>query len=136
MPRQRPIYWPQSVELQLHKILKGDHISVVWIDASESSNVPIKREIHNHSIESVCTSEGTFLQLQRGKAYSDYHLLMVKDRLDEEKMRIQSIPLVLIKSISIFRRRPSSLKRQLIKLRKRKFTLHFKDGSVKSIGTL
>lgn len=130
MASQRPLYWPASVELQLHRLRKGDHISVIWLDASETSNVPLKRSVHNHSVESVCTSEGSFLRVQRGKAYNDYHILMLKDRLDEQKMRIQSIPLVLIKSISVFR----NSKNQLMKVNRRKFTIHFKDGSVKHIG--
>ena len=55
---------------------------------------------------------------------------MVKDQLDKEKMTIQSIPLVLVKSISIFR----NPKKQLMKITRRRMIIHFKDGSVKYIG--
>jgi hypothetical protein len=70
--------------------------------------------------------------LQRGKAYQDYHLVMLKDQIDRNRMRIQSIPLVLVKGIVVFQ----TSKRQLMKINRRKFTIHFKDGSVKHIGSI
>lgn len=92
------------------------------------------RAIHNHSVESVCTAAGMFYSVQKGKAYSDYHVVIVKDYLDSDRMRVQSIPLALVKNIQIFRGRES--KKGLMTIHKRKLVLHFKDGSVKYIGGL
>lgn len=118
-----------SVINSLQTIRKGDHVTVIWCDASESGGVPTHGPINNHSVESVCSAVGIFLCVQKGRTYMDPHILIVKDYLDSEKMRVQSIPLCLIKSIQSF-----SEKKKLLMIHKRKQVLHFKDGSVKYIG--
>ncbi len=124
---------PESVEQTLKQVKRGDHVTIIWCDASESAGVQMRAAIHNHNVESVCTAVGIFYGLQRGKSYSDLHVLIVKDYLDQEKMRLQSIPLSLIKSIQIFRSGKDK-KKLLMTLHRRKFVLHFKDGSVKYFG--
>jgi hypothetical protein len=124
---------PPPVEAVLKTVRRGDNVTVIWCDASESANVPMRKEIHNHSIESVCTAVGIYYGVKKGKTYSDLHLLIVKDYLDSEKMRVQSIPLSLVKNIQVFK---ASKKKLLMSFHKRKIVLHFKDGSVKYIGGL
>ena len=119
----------------LKELKKGDHVTVVWCDASESTGVPMRGSVRNHSVESVCTAAGLFYSLQKGRAYSDLHLLIVKDYLDREKMRLQSIPVSLVKSIQIFREGRGK-KSALMTIHKSKLVLHFRDGSVKYIGGL
>lgn len=125
--------YPRTVENSLKELKKGDHVSVLWLDASESGDVPLIKAVHNHSVESIVTSAGMFLGVQKGKAYPDLHFLIVKDYLDSEKMRVQSIPLSLVKSIHVFREKKKLLMRRD---ESRKMIIHFKDGSVKYIGGL
>jgi hypothetical protein len=127
--RQRPNYWPDRVQENLDKLKRGDYVAIMWVDASESSDVPIKDELPNHSVESISTSIGIFHGVQRGNTYSDLHILVTKDLVDTNRMRIQAIPLCLVKSIEIYGK-----KRLLMLYKKRRALLHFRDGSVKRIG--
>jgi hypothetical protein len=126
---------PASVEAALKTLRQGDNVTVIWCDASESANVPMRKAIHNHSVESVCTAVGIYYGVKKGTTYADLHLLIVKDYLDSEKMRVQSIPLALVKSIQVFRGSKQT-KKLLMTIHKRKLVLHFQDGSVKYIGGL
>ncbi len=119
--------YSQAIEDSLKKLKKGDHVTVLWLDASESGDVPLRKAIHNHSVESIVTSAGMFLCVQKGKTYPDLHFLIVKDYLDSEKMRVQSIPLSLVKSIRIFREKKKLLTRHVAA---RTMYIHSKVGPV------
>ncbi|MGI0080092.1 MAG: hypothetical protein ACRECH_10755 [Nitrososphaerales archaeon] len=76
---------------------------------------------------------GTFLDVQKGKVYADLYILLAKDFV-ENKMRIQSLPVALVKRINVFKEKPR--KKGLMTFHKRKMVVHFKDGSVKYVGSL
>ncbi len=125
--------WREAVEIRLKKLQVNDHISVSWIDASQSANVPIDKKqpkIPNHAIETIVVSEGKFLRIQDGDSYHDPHLLILKDTADKQKATIQSIPLVLVREIELFG------KIQLLQSKpslsgKNRVTIHYFDGIVK-----
>ena len=123
---QRPQYWPQSVQIALDKIKPGDFITVTWIDASRSIG-PFKKTLPNHNVETRAVSEGRFYGIQKGVTYHDYHLIILQQTVDGRKITVESIPLVLVKSIST----DAKTNLQFVKEVDRRSIIRFRDGSVK-----
>ena len=114
-------YWPNSVQDKINKLKKGDNISVVWIDASQS-HTAIRPVLSNHYVETKCESQGTFLSIQTGNLYLDPFLVLLKNKIDDQIV-IESIPLVLVKEIDIFS------KTQLMKINQSERTaITYPDG--------
>ncbi len=105
---------------------------MVWIDASQSSNVSIKGEIANHLVETIVTSDGRFLGIQEGTAYHEGHLLIAKDSSDSERGTIQSIPIVLIQEIQTFEKLPLLLKKRSSR-EGTLFKIAYPDGATKTV---
>ena|SRR5579875_122293 len=128
MSNEKAKYWPDSVDAKIKELRKGDSITIFWIDASQSSNVPIKAVVSNQNVETTCQSQGLFYGIQAGETYHDKHLLIVKNYLDNERITIESIPICLIKEIDIFNK-----KGLMSSEHQQGATISYADGSVKRI---
>ncbi|MHB8603383.1 MAG: hypothetical protein ACYC9R_12190 [Nitrosotalea sp.] len=104
MSNSRSHYWPFSVDEIISKLEYMDSVTVVWLDASQSSNVLIPKkgsDFANHTVETRVSSTGRFIKIQKGEAYNDFHILILKDISDQRRGTAQSIPLCLTKQIMI-----------------------------------
>ncbi|MHB1907744.1 MAG: hypothetical protein ACYCQJ_02590 [Nitrososphaerales archaeon] len=116
-----PPYWPSSVQEKINRLKRGDSISVVWIDASQS-HTRIRPSLTNNYVETKCESQGTFLAIQTGNLYLDPFLVLLKNKIDDYVL-IESIPLVLVKDIDIFS------KKQLMRINQSERTaITYPDG--------
>jgi hypothetical protein len=91
--------------------------------------VPAK-QIANKSVETRVVSEGVFYSTQRGEAYSDLHVLIVKDTADSYRLTLQSIPLCLVKDIVVFEKSELETKHTT----RVRSVIRFSDGVIKQIG--
>ncbi len=128
MLEKRQNYWPDSVDTKLKMLKKGDHISVLWIDAAQTSNVMTRPILGNHQVETRRQTQGTFYGMQAGQAYHDLFLLIARNFIDDERMTVDSIPICLVKEIDVFN------KREMTTIHRRRTTIRYADGSVKRIG--
>ncbi|MHB8565752.1 MAG: hypothetical protein ACYC7D_05490 [Nitrososphaerales archaeon] len=126
----RKTCWPESVEACMKKLGRFDRICVIWIDASESSNVPLgDLKVPNHAIETTIRSEGKFFGIQDGPSFSDPHILIMKEMTDQKRGTLESIPLALVKDIQIFDKIP----RKTAKTSEHRHVFRYKDGIVKRL---
>lgn len=121
-----------DVRAKLQKLKRYDYVTITWVDACQSSNVPIGGKFPNKSVETKVTSEGRYLGLQNGESYNDIFILILKDTIDHERATIQSVPLAITKSIE------SIEKTQLMHLnnggrRSGRMEFRYNDGIVKVV---
>ena len=90
---------PLNVLEKLQRLKKYDYVTITWVDACQSANVPLNGKFPNKSIETQVTSEGRYLGLQNGESYNDVFILILKDTIDHERATVQSVPLAITKSI-------------------------------------
>ena len=88
-----------NVGEKLQRLKKYDYVTITWVDACQSANVPLNGKFPNKSIETQVTSEGRYLGLQNGESYNDVFILILKDTIDHERATVQSVPLAITKSI-------------------------------------
>lgn len=98
----REFVFRKDVLETLGKLSRFDRIGVVWIDASQCSNVTVGGEsIDNRAVETIVSSDGKFYGLQDGEGLKETYLLLLKD-LAGSQATVQSIPLVLVREIQRF----------------------------------
>ena len=127
MSERKRNYWPDSVDRKIRLLKKGDHISVLWIDAAQTSNVMTRPILGNHQVETRRQTQGTFYGIQAGQTYHDLFLLIARNFIDDDRMTVDSIPLCLIKEIDVFN------KREMATVNRNR-TIRYPDGSIKRIG--
>ncbi len=130
---QRANFLSEAIADKISKLKKGDNISVLWIDASQCRNVPMKPKLSNHNVETTCMSSGWFYGIQSGEVHHDQFILIVKGSVDGDRISVESVPLCLVKEIDVFK------KTELMSIvNGHKTRIRYSDGSVKEVlgGTL
>lgn len=116
----------EEVEETLSRLKRGDYVTVVWIDASQSRGVSLKRTLlPNYYVETRKRTVGRFVGVQKGGRWRDLHLIIGFEDTDG-RWEIVSIPLCLVKQIE-----SAEGKEALKRITGRKRRQRMKDGGVK-----